>query len=346
MRRLISITLLAGSLAASAACQAAQVAEQPAGQPASFASLADLQDFYADKVKKTRQAVEAERLAALESLLKKAPAGDKQAILLAMIESAAMLEKADQLLAISDEYLRGSPSAKDAWNVRQVRFMAMISSNRVDAAKAEWEKVSAEVNMDAWQQVFDSAILIADAMLEAGRVIEVTELYKTLRTKFAFVSNLGDVLQPRESALRWIGKTAPALEGQDLEGKPVDLTQYKGKVVLIDFWATWCQPCIMSMPELIETYKTNNKSGFEIIGISLDQDKDALNRYLSSQKLPWRTIFDGKAWYTPSARKYDVTGIPATFLLDRDGKIAYVGTPSKGFGPMVKRLLQPQNDKK
>lgn len=346
MRRLISIALLAGFLAAILACHAAQAAEQPAGEPASFASLAELQSFYADKVKKTRQAVEAERLAALESLLKKAPAGDKQAILLAMIESAAMLERADRVLAISDEYLKGSPGAKDAWNVRQVRFMAMISSNRIDDAKAEWDKATTEVNMDAWQQVFDSAILIADAMLEAGRVIEVTELYKTLRTKFAFVSNLGDVLQPREAALRWFGKAAPALEGQDLEGKPVDLAQYKGKVVLIDFWATWCPPCVSAMPELIETYKTYNKLGFEIIGVSLDQDKEALNRFLSAQKVPWRTVFDGKTWFGPNPRKYDVHAVPAAFLLDRDGKIVYAGTPAKGYGPLVKRLLQPPADKK
>jgi len=326
----------------------ARAAEQAAAEPASFASLADLQSHYAEKIKKTRQAIESERLAALEALLKKAATTERQAILLAMIESAAALEKADQLLLLTDEYLKGSTSIQDAWRVRQVRFMAMVSSDRVDEAKAEWDKASEKMDavMDVWQQVFDSAILIADAMLEAGRTTEVSDLYKTLRSKFSFVSNLKEVLQPREAALKWIGKTAPAIEGQDLEGKPVDLTQYKGKVVLIDFWATWCPSCVMTMPELIETYKTHNKSGFEIIGISLDQDREALNRYLSSQKIPWRIVFDGKGWFSPSARRYEVSAIPATFLIGRDGKIAMAGTPTKGFGPVVKRLLQSSTDKK
>ena len=346
MRRLICLTLLVGLPYTLMASLSAPAAEQTAAEAASFNSLADLQSFYADKVKKTRQAVEAERLAALDVLLKKAPTSNRPAILLAMIESAAIIEKADQLLALSDEYLKSSPAVQDAWNVRQVRFMAMISANRLDDAKAEWEKATQTIDMDAWQQVFDSAILIADGMLEAGRVKDVTELYKTLRSKFSFVSNLGDVLQPREAALKWIGKPAPPIEGQDLEGKPVDLAQYKGKVVLIDFWATWCQPCIITMPELIETYKTYNKAGFEIIGISLDQDKEALNRYLSSQKLPWRIVFDGKAWFSPSARRYEVQAIPATFLINRDGTIAVAGTPSKGFGPAVKRLLQSSRDRK
>ncbi|MGQ9651462.1 MAG: TlpA family protein disulfide reductase [Phycisphaerae bacterium] len=348
MRRLTVSSFLVLLLYIPEARLSVRAAEQPAGEPAGFASLAELQSFYTDKIKKTRQVIEAERLAALERLLKTAADSDKQAILLAMIEAAAALEKTEHLLSLSDQYLKGTTDVQDAWRVRQIRFMAMVSSNRVDQAKTEWDKASEKMDavMDVWQQVFDSAIVIADALLETGRTKDVSDLYKTLRSKFSFVSNLKEVLQPREAALRWFGKTAPPLEGQDLEGKPVDLTQYKGKVVLIDFWATWCPPCVGAMPELIETYKTYNKLGFEIIGISLDQDKQALTRYLSSQRLPWRIICDGKAWFSPNARKYDVTAIPATFLLDRDGRIAYVGTPGKGFSPMVKRLLQPQTDKK
>lgn len=325
----------------------AQATSQPAGNaPPAFISLAELQDYYADKVRKTRQAIEAERLVALEAFLQKAPATERQQTLLAMVESAVVLERNDRVIALSEEYLKGSPSGPEAWSVRQARIAALIAEGRTDQASAEWEKASVRVDMDAWQQTFDSAILIADALLESGRTREVGELYKTLRSRFSFVSNLAQVLEPREAGLKWIGKTPPAVEGTDMQGKPVDLSQYRGKVVLIDFWATWCQPCIMALPELIETYKTHHASGFEVIGISVDTDKEALNRFLKARPLPWRILFDGKGWLNSNARRYEVTAIPATFLVDRSGRIAMVGTPSKGYGPVVKRLLQQPPEKK
>ena len=346
MKRFVNTGVLVGILLTSAVPLMAQAAASPsATAPAAFISLSELQQHFAEKVKKARLAIEAERLAALDAFLKKAPAAEKQATLLAMIESAAILEQADRMIALSEEYLKGTPNGVEAWNVRQVRYMALINSDRLNDAKAEWEKAAAKVDMDAWQQVFDAGVLIADAMQEAGRVEEVKEFYKKLRDKFSFVSNISEVLGPREAALKWLGKPAPALEGADTQGKPLDLAQYKGKVVLIDFWATWCQPCIVAMPGLIETYKTYNKSGFEIIGISLDQDKDALARFLKSQPLPWRIVSDGKGWLSPNARKYEVSGIPATFLVDRDGKIAVVGTPTRGFDAVVKRLLQTSDKK-
>jgi thiol-disulfide isomerase/thioredoxin len=346
MKRSGSGMVLAAALLVSATGLMGQATSQPAATPSSFPSLAELQKFYTDKIQDARRSIEASRLASLEALLKKAPAAEKPPVILAMIEAASVLDRHDQIISLSDEYLKDSPTGQDSWAVRQVRFMALIAKGRIDQAKADWEKLSAKVDMEVWQQVFDSGILIADALLETGRVNEVKDLYKTLRTKFSFVSNLGQVLDPREASLKWVGKTPPALDGQDLTGKPLDLSQYKGKVVLIDFWATWCQPCMMALPELIETYKTYHVAGFEIIGISLDQDKQALERLLKAQQIPWQIAFDGKAWMGPNPRKFEVTAIPATFLLDRDGKIVLVGTPNKGFAPVIKRLVAPPSEKK
>jgi peroxiredoxin len=324
-----------------------QAASQPTGGTSpSFISLAELQQHYADKIKKLRQAIEGERLASLEAFLKKAPASEREPTLLAMIEAAAMLERSDQVLRLSDEYLKGSPSIPDAWTVRQTRYAALVAGNRVDEALAEWEKATSKVDMDAWQQTFDAGIQIADALIEGGRSNDAAKLYKALRSKYSFVSNLGQVLDPREAALKWIGKTPPALEGKDLEGNSVDLSQYKGKVVLIDFWATWCQPCVATLPELIETYKTYRSAGFEIVGISVDQDKEALTRFLKMQPIPWRIVLDGKGPTDSNARKYEVSAIPATFLVDRSGRIAAAGTPTRGYGPVVKRLVQQSSQKK
>lgn len=340
MNRFRWSVVLAGLALASATTLLGQSASQPAGGgQASFISLTELKEFYADKAKKARQAVEADRLAALEAFLKKAPASEKQQTLLAMIESAAILEDSDRILALTDDYLKNTASAEEAWTVRQLRFSTLVAAGRTDQVKAEWEKGSEKIDMEVWQQTFDSAMIVADGLLEAGRVEDVRALYKSLRSKFSFVSNLSQVLEPREASLKWLGKPAPAIEGQDMNGNTVTLAQYKGKVVLIDFWATWCQPCIMAMPELAEVYKTYRGAGFEIIGISLDQDKDVLTRFLQSKPLPWPNLYDGKAWFSPNARRYEVNSIPATFIVGPDGKIVSAGTPSRGYAPTIKRLL-------
>jgi peroxiredoxin len=329
-----------------------QASTRPAGDKKAegFLSLAELQKFYEDKIEQSRRDIEAERLAALEKFLKTAPAAEKQQTLEDMMESAMFLDRYDQVIALSDQYLKDAPNNPETWPARHMRIVALLSTKRIDQARAEWDKVSTKLDVQvwqqAWQQVFDAGIMIADALIEAGRINDVSAFYKTIKEHFSFVQNLSQVMGPREDALRWLGKTPPAIEGQDLSGQKVDLAQYKGKVVLIDFWATWCQPCVMALPDLLETYKTYHSAGFEVIGISLDQDKDALTKFLKARSIPWPIIFDGKAWYSPSARKFEVTAIPATFLIDREGKIAMVGTPSRGFGPMLKRLLEQPAEKK
>jgi len=347
MTRVCGALALAAIVLVSAGPLMGQAAGQPTtGSPPSFISLAELQQHYADKIKTMRQAIETERLASLEAFLKKAPAGEREQTLLAVIDAAANLEKTEQVLSLSEEYLKGSPSIPDAWTVRQVRFGALIAANRADQALAEWEKATAKVEMDAWQQTFDAALEVAEGLVVSGRSNEAARLYKTLRSKYSFVSNLGPVLDPREEALKWIGKTPPALEGKDLQGNPVDLAQFKGKVVLIDFWATWCQPCVAALPDLIETYKTYRGAGFEIVGISLDQDKEALTRFLKMQPIPWRIVLDGKGPTSSNALKYGVSAIPAAFLVDGSGRITFAGPTVRGYGPVVKRLLQQSPQKK
>ena len=95
-----------------------------------------------------------------------------------------------------------------------------------------------------------------------------------------------------------------------------------GKVVLVDFWATWCPPCVAEMPNVIAAYNQYHDQGFEIIGISLDQDKDALLAFTKENKMPWPQYFDGKGWSNEIAGQYGIRGIPATFLIGKDGKIA------------------------
>jgi peroxiredoxin len=117
------------------------------------------------------------------------------------------------------------------------------------------------------------------------------------------------------------GTRFPDFTEKDLAGKPLSIANYKGKVVLVDFWATWCQPCVRELPNVLETYGKHHAKGFEVVGISLDQDENKLTTFTKDKNMPWPQYFDGKGWGNKLAAKYGVQSIPATYLLDGDGTI-------------------------
>jgi thiol-disulfide isomerase/thioredoxin len=106
-----------------------------------------------------------------------------------------------------------------------------------------------------------------------------------------------------------------------LDGSSVDVSKLRGKVVLVDFWATWCQPCVAEMPQVVAAYEKYHGVGLEIVGISLDQDKDALQKYLGDNKMPWPQYFDGKGWDNLFAKRFGIDSIPAMWLVGKDGKV-------------------------
>lgn len=120
------------------------------------------------------------------------------------------------------------------------------------------------------------------------------------------------------------------------DGNPVNFPgDYKGKVVLLDFWATWCGPCVKEVPNVVATYNRYHDQGFEILGISLDREGDLpkLQKFTADNKMPWRQVFDGKFWQAEVAKKYGIHSIPAMVLVDGDtGLIIASGNDLRGEG--------------
>jgi peroxiredoxin len=117
------------------------------------------------------------------------------------------------------------------------------------------------------------------------------------------------------------GTKFPDFNEKDLAGKPLSVANYKGKVVLVDFWATWCGPCVGELPNVLKAYEKHHDKGFEIIGISLDSDESKLKNFIKDKNVTWQQYFDGLGWKSKLGTKYGVNSIPATYLLDGEGKI-------------------------
>ncbi|MEO6785624.1 MAG: TlpA disulfide reductase family protein [Chthoniobacteraceae bacterium] len=111
------------------------------------------------------------------------------------------------------------------------------------------------------------------------------------------------------------------LKFQSVDGHHVDLSKMQGKVVLIDFWATWCGPCVGEIPHVKEAYQKLHAKGFEIVGISLDSDKAALQAFVKKNGMTWPQYFDGKGWKNAISTKFGINSIPRMWLVDKKGNL-------------------------
>ncbi len=118
-----------------------------------------------------------------------------------------------------------------------------------------------------------------------------------------------------------IGALAPDFSLNTPEGTPLALSSLRGKIVLVDFWASWCKPCRQENPNVVKVYNQYKDKGFDILGVSLDREKEAWLKAIADDQLAWHHISDLKFWQNEVAVKYGVQSIPFTLLIDKEGKI-------------------------
>ncbi|MGO8838060.1 MAG: TlpA family protein disulfide reductase [Limisphaerales bacterium] len=135
------------------------------------------------------------------------------------------------------------------------------------------------------------------------------------------------------------GAPFPGFDEKDINGKPLSIANYKGKVVLVDFWATWCPLCLVELPNVMATYNKYHDQGFEVIGISLDEDRQQLERFLKTKAMTWPQYNDGLYWKTKLAVKYGIEQLPSNYLLDGKGTIIGRNLMGDALGAAVAKAL-------
>jgi thiol-disulfide isomerase/thioredoxin len=118
----------------------------------------------------------------------------------------------------------------------------------------------------------------------------------------------------------------------------VDLAEMKDKVVLLDFWATWCGPCVAELPNVKKAYEKYHEKGFEIIGISLDSDKGALEKFIEKNDMPWPQYFDGKGWGSELGKEFGINSIPAVYLV-KNNEVVATGVRGGALEKKLEELL-------
>lgn len=137
----------------------------------------------------------------------------------------------------------------------------------------------------------------------------------------ALAAKQQEEMQSKLDNLIPVGSEAPDFTQHTPEGKPFSLSDLRGKVVLIDFWASWCRPCRMENPNVVKAYNTYHDKGFDVLGVSLDKTKEAWTRAIEQDGLTWHHVSDLAFWNNAVAQQYGVSSIPYSVLVGRDGKV-------------------------
>jgi peroxiredoxin len=257
--------------------------------------------------------------------------------------------KFDKALAVVDKAIEKYPDYKERWLNR--RYHILTDMKRYDEAL---EAALAKYN--------------AAKKKSPGRCLDVARAYLKVNNKDNALKWIGEavklgykkfyVFEKEDSDYRPLkgdprldayiakikenigfGKPPRDFTVTSLSGKELTLSKLKGKVVLVDFWATWCPPCVREMPNLKAIYKDYNARGFEIIGISVDSSKEKLGKFINKEKIKWPIAFSGKGWQDEIKESYKVTSIPSMWLVDKKGILRHFDVRGEKLRTAVTRLL-------
>ncbi len=242
-------------------------------------------------------------------------------------------------LPMSERCLQSrTASASNKSAAKQVLCVGLAKSGKLKDAVTAYQDSLQFARFGAASEPLELAVeLVAQAGL-AGEHATAKEIYRTLSNRFGLNPQVGEFCENRLRKLDLVGVEAPELRLTDLKGAPANIADAKGKVLLIDFWATNCPPCLAEFPKLKQLYADKHEEGFEVLGISLDESPEIVEAFQAQAKLPWRMVCEAEQ-VRQAREKYKVRTIPSLFLVGRDGRIAQVDLKGNDLRRAVERCL-------
>ena len=191
--------------------------------------------------------------------------------------------------------------------------------------ESRWDSISYALGVNLGNSFKTQSIQIESSAFAAGLNDKLSDQHPQLSD--AETQQLIAQLQREIQARRIrpsveVGQEAPEIAQQTPEGEIMKLSDFRGKYVLVDFWASWCGPCRKENPYVVEVYNKYKEKGFEIFGVSLDRNKESWLKAIEKDGLTWSQVSDLKYWKNEAAQTYGVRGIPFTVLVDPEGKVA------------------------
>ena len=277
-----------------------------------------------------------------EYLVKNPSAGDREQAYAALFNKAIEHDWFAETEELGRKYLEVDPEGPVKALAQIILTMARRHAGHYDDALTRYRELIQGLDPNE-QEEFASTFSdsLASSAIAAGQFVIARQVYATLLARFNESPNLRQKVQADLKRLDQIGKTAPSFTAEDIQGQAIRLAAYRGKYVLLDFWATWCGPCVAEVPRLQAAYQTYHDAGFEIIGISLDESKTAVVDFVKARKIPWRQIHNAGG-ANDLVEALGVTSIPATYLIDPQGTIIRLDLRGKALDETLAGLFKRQ----